>query len=229
MFFELYVNYRIKISETNTILIPSKSFVEQFDLIISIVVFFFCRTNIDLRSRIFSLRLIMQILQTSGPVFRTSEYFLPLIKTNLCVSLSRNGVSFIPELFEMALFNFVELLDKFKSHLKVQIEVLFREIFLTILETPTSSFRHKWLVVQTLAKISADAQIIVDLFINYDCSMRSANIFERLVIVLSRAAQGRQAVELGSFDQTKTKIHPNRKQKKNYFQVAIQLKNIIFE
>jgi hypothetical protein len=45
-----------------------------------------------------------------------------------------------------------------------------------------------------------DAQIIVDLFINYDCSMRSANIFERLVIVLSRAAQGRQAVELGSYD-----------------------------
>jgi hypothetical protein len=43
-----------------------------------------------------------------------------------------------------------------------------------------------------------DAQIIVDLFINYDCSMRSANIFERLVIVLSRAAQGRQAVELGT-------------------------------
>ncbi|CAF0873235.1 unnamed protein product [Didymodactylos carnosus] len=75
--------------------------------------------------------------------------------------------------------------------------VLFREIFLTILETTTSSFRHKWLVIQTLAKISADAQIIVDLFINYDCSMRSANIFERLVIVLSRAAQGRQAVELG--------------------------------
>ena len=28
--------------------------------------------------------------------------------------------------------------------------------------------------------------------------MRSANIFERLVIVLSRAAQGRQAVELGT-------------------------------
>ncbi|CAF1374888.1 unnamed protein product [Adineta ricciae] len=155
------------------------------------------RTNLDLKSRIFSLRLIMQILQTSGPIFRSSEDFLYVIKTYLCVSLSRNGVSSITELFEMALFNFVELLDKFKAHLKIQIEVLFREIFLTILETSTSSFRHKWLVIQTLAKISADAQIIVDLFINYDCSMRSANIFERLVIVLSRAAQGRQAVELG--------------------------------
>ncbi|CAF3751735.1 unnamed protein product [Rotaria sp. Silwood1] len=155
------------------------------------------KTNLDLKSRIFSLRLIMQILQTSGPIFRSSEDFLQIIKTNLCVSLSRNGVSSIPELFEMALFNFVELLDKFKAHLKIQIEVLFREIFLTILETSTSSFRHKWLVIQTLTKICADAQIIVDLFINYDCSMRSGNVFERLVIVLSRAAQGRQAEELG--------------------------------
>ncbi len=77
----------------------------------------------DLKSRIFSLRLIMQILQTSGPVFRSSEDFLQIIKTNLCVSLSRNGVSSIPELFEMALFNFVELLDKFKAYLKIQIEV----------------------------------------------------------------------------------------------------------
>lgn len=65
----------------------------------------------------------MQILQTSGPIFRSSEDFLYVIKTYLCVSLSRNGVSSIPELFEMALFNFVELLDKFKAHLKIQIEV----------------------------------------------------------------------------------------------------------
>ena len=57
----------------------------------------------------------MQILQTSGPIFRSSEDFLYVIKTYLCVSLSRNGVSSIPELFEMALFNFVELLDKFKA------------------------------------------------------------------------------------------------------------------
>lgn len=65
----------------------------------------------------------MQILQSSGRIFRTSDDFLQLIKTQLCVSLSRNGVSSILELFEMALFNFLELIDKFKSHLKIQIEV----------------------------------------------------------------------------------------------------------
>lgn len=34
-------------------------------------------------------------------------------------------------------------------------QVFFREIFLTILETSTSSFEHKWMVIQTLTRICA--------------------------------------------------------------------------
>ena len=120
--FVLCVNCPIEISRIRVTRIPSRctrSVVTEND----IVPFDLPRTNLDLKSRIFSLRLIMQILQTSGPIFRSSEDFLYVIKTYLCVSLSRNGVSSITELFEMALFNFVELLDKFKAHLKIQIEV----------------------------------------------------------------------------------------------------------
>ena len=69
-----------------------------------------------------------------------------------------------------------------------------------------------------------DAQIIVDLFINYDCSIRSANIFERLVYVLSRAAQGRQAVELGMIVDVVICIDLEFFQ-----QVVIKQKNIIYE
>jgi hypothetical protein len=115
------VNYLIAISKTRPTPIQSKSI--ERTMIVDTHRLICSRTNLDLKSRIFSLRLIMQILQTSGPIFRSSEDFLYVIKTYLCVSLSRNGVSSIPELFEMALFNFVELLDKFKAHLKIQIEV----------------------------------------------------------------------------------------------------------
>lgn len=34
-------------------------------------------------------------------------------------------------------------------------QVFFREIFLTILETSSSSFEHKWMVIQTLTRICA--------------------------------------------------------------------------
>ena len=77
------------------------------------------------------------------------------------------------------------------------LQVFFKEIFLYILETATSSFEHKWMVIQALTRICADAQCVVDIYVNYDCDLSLANIFERLVNDLSKIAQGRQAIELG--------------------------------
>ncbi|KAM6142771.1 LOW QUALITY PROTEIN: brefeldin A-inhibited guanine nucleotide-exchange protein 1 [Phoenicopterus ruber ruber] len=142
----------------------------------------------ELRSKILSLQLLLSILQNAGPVFRTNEMFINAIK-QFCVALSKNGVSSVPEVFELSLSIFLTLLSNFKTHLKMQIEVFFKEIFLYILETSTSSFDHKWMVIQTLTRICADAQSVVDIYVNYDCDLNAANIFERLVNALSKIAQ----------------------------------------
>ncbi|ETE63844.1 Brefeldin A-inhibited guanine nucleotide-exchange protein 2, partial [Ophiophagus hannah] len=109
----------------------------------------------ELRSKIVSLQLLLSVLQNAGPVFRTHEMFINAIKQYLCVALSKNGVSSVPDVFELSLAIFLTLLSNFKIHLKMQIEVFFKEIFLNILETSTSSFEHKWMVIQTLTRISA--------------------------------------------------------------------------
>lgn len=38
---------------------------------------------------------------------------------------------------------------------------------------------------------------MVDIYVNYDCDLNAANIFERLVNDLSKIAQGRSGQELG--------------------------------
>ncbi|XP_060073397.1 brefeldin A-inhibited guanine nucleotide-exchange protein 1-like [Ylistrum balloti] len=152
----------------------------------------------ELRSKILSLRLLLSILQNAGPVFQTNEMFINAIKQYLCVALSKNGVSSVPEVFELSLAIFLTLLSNFKQYLKMQIEVFFKEIFLSILETPSSSFDHKWMVIQALTRICADAQCVVDIYLNYDCDLTLANIFERLVNDLSKIAQGRHALALGA-------------------------------
>lgn len=43
-----------------------------------------------------------------------------------------------------------------------------------------------------------DAQSVVDIYVNYDCDLNAANIFERLVNDLSKIAQGRGGHELGT-------------------------------
>lgn len=151
----------------------------------------------ELRSKILSLHLLLSILQNAGPVFRSNEMFIIAIKQYLCVALSKNGVSSVPEVFELSLSIFVALLSNFKVHLKKQIEVFFKEIFLNILETTSSTFEHKWMVIQALTRICADAQSVVDIYVNYDCDFSAANLFERLVNDISKIAQGRQALELG--------------------------------
>ncbi|XP_065921136.1 brefeldin A-inhibited guanine nucleotide-exchange protein 1 isoform X3 [Magallana gigas] len=152
----------------------------------------------ELRSKVLSLQLLLSILQNAGPVFKTNDMFINAIKQYLCVALSKNGVSSVPEVFELSLAIFLTLLSNFKQHLKMQIEVFFKEIFLYILETPSSSFEHKWMVIQALTRICADAQCVVDIYLNYDCDLALANIFERLVNDLSKIAQGRQALALGA-------------------------------
>lgn len=151
----------------------------------------------ELRSKVLSLHLLLSILQNAGPVFRSNEMFIMAIKQYLCVALSQNGVSPVKEVFELSLSIFVALLSNFKVHLKKQIEVFFKEIFLNILEATTSSFEHKWMVIQALTRICGDAQSVVDIYVNYDCDLSAANLLERLVNQLSKIGQGRQAFEAG--------------------------------
>jgi len=152
----------------------------------------------ELRSKVLSLQLILSVVQNAGPVFRSNEMFISAVKQYLCVALSKNGVSNICEVFELSLAIFLSLLMKFKTHLKSQVEIFFKEIFLNILETPSSSFQHKWLVIQALTRICDDAQSVVDIYVNYDCDLAAANIFERLINDLSKLGCGRGALELGA-------------------------------
>lgn len=70
------------------------------------------------------------MLQNAGPVFRSHEMFVTAIKQYLCVALSKNGVSSVPDVFELSLAIFLTLLSNFKMHLKMQIEVILQLVFL---------------------------------------------------------------------------------------------------
>jgi brefeldin A-inhibited guanine nucleotide-exchange protein len=153
------------------------------------------KNSIEIKSKILSLQLILATLQNAKDCFKQSPHMISIIRRYLCVSLSKNGVSPVLDVFELSLAIFVSLLADYKQHLKKQIEVFFREIIIFLLETSTSSFDHKWLVIQALTHVCANAQCVVDLYINYDCDLQSSNVFARLVNCLAKKAQGRQQVD----------------------------------
>jgi len=50
-------------------------------------------SNVELRGRILALESLLSVLTNAGPKFLKNEAFTSLVKKDLCVTLSKNGVS----------------------------------------------------------------------------------------------------------------------------------------
>lgn len=54
---------------------------------------------------------------------------------------------------------------------------------------------HKGVVIRCIEAVCDNGQLLVDIFVNYDCDLEGANLFERLVLAMVRIAQGNQDKE----------------------------------
>lgn len=106
--------------------------------------------------------------------------FLNAIKQFLCLSLLKNSALSVMAIFQLQCSIFTSLLSKFRSGLKAEIGIFFPMLVLRVLENVLQpSFLQKMTVLNLLEKISQDSQIIIDIFVNYDCDVDAPNIFER--------------------------------------------------
>lgn len=147
--------------------------------------------HILLRGKMLSLELLRVIMDNAGPIWRTNERFLNVIKQFLCLSLLKNSALSVMSIFQLLCSIFQSLLSKFRSVLKSEIGIFFPMLILRVLENVLQpSFIQKMTVLSLLDKISQDSQIMVDIFVNYDCDVDSPNIFERTVNGLLKTALG---------------------------------------
>ncbi|CAO1630328.1 unnamed protein product [Parajaminaea phylloscopi] len=155
-----------------------------------------------MRSKLLSLRLILGILQSHLYIFDDSDVTLsssttgertPLVqavKQYLCLTLSRNAVSPVNSVFEVACEIFWAVLSGLRTKLKKEIEVLLNEIFLPILEMRNSSSAQKHTLLGIFMRVCEDPQALVEIYLNYDCDRTALdNVYERLINVISRISQ----------------------------------------
>ncbi|XP_047319822.1 brefeldin A-inhibited guanine nucleotide-exchange protein 1-like [Impatiens glandulifera] len=147
--------------------------------------------EILLRGKVLSLELLKVIIDNAGQVWRSNERFLNAIKQFLCLSLLKNSALSVMTIFLILCSIFKCLLSKFRSGLKAEIGIFFPMLILRVLENVLQpSFLQKMTVLNFLEKISGDSQIVIDIFVNYDCDVDSPNIFERTVNGLLKTALG---------------------------------------
>ena len=78
----------------------------------------------------------------------------------------------------------MSLISRFRSGLKEEIGMFFPMLILRVLENVIQpSFLQKMTVLNFLEKICKEPQVIIDIFVNFDCDVDAPNIFERYVII----------------------------------------------
>lgn len=110
---------------------------------------------------------------------------LGAIKQYLCLSLLKNSASTLMIVFQLSFSIFISLVSRFRVGLKAEIGVFFPMIVLRVLENVAQpNYQQKMIVLRFLDNLCVDSQILVDIFLNYDCDVNSSNIFERYAVSL---------------------------------------------
>ena len=80
-------------------------------------------------------------------------------------------------------------MDQFKDHLKNEIEVFVSTIFLRMIDSENCAYDHKLKILEVFHAICRDPKFLVEIFINFDCDLESADIFSRMVTGFSKIAK----------------------------------------
>lgn len=87
--------------------------------------------------------------------------------------------------FQLLCSIFMSLISRFRSGLKEEIGMFFPMLILRVLENVLQpSFLQKMTILNFLDKICKEPQVIIDIFVNFDCDVDAPNIFERYAIVI---------------------------------------------
>ncbi|KAI3739034.1 hypothetical protein L2E82_29391 [Cichorium intybus] len=82
--------------------------------------------------------------------------------------------------------------------LQIEIGIFFPLIVLRSLDSSECPLNLKLIVIRMLEKICKDPQLLIDIYVNYDCDFEAPNSFERMVTTLSKIAQGTQDLDPNS-------------------------------
>ncbi|KAL0722489.1 hypothetical protein Bca4012_037088 [Brassica carinata] len=133
--------------------------------------------EVTTKTRILSLELLQGMLEGVSHSFTKNFHFIDSVKAYLSYALLRASVSQSSVIFQG------------------EIGIFFPIIVLRSLDSSECPNDQKMGVLRMLEKVCKDPQMLVDVYVNYDCDLEAPNLFERMVTTLSKIAQGTQSAD----------------------------------
>lgn len=154
----------------------------------------------NMRSKLLSLHLVHYLINNHTNTFTSplaaiknssngpdAMTLLQAVRPHICLSLSRNGASAVPNVFKVCCELFWLMIKHMRVMMKKELEVFLKEIYLAILERKAAPSFQKQYFMEVLERLGSDPRALVEIYLNYDCDRTALeNIFQNVVEQLSR-------------------------------------------
>ncbi|EAR83565.3 Sec7 domain protein (macronuclear) [Tetrahymena thermophila SB210] len=145
----------------------------------------------QLRQKVIILELILKVMDQAGSVFLSRKEFVQAVQDKLVPSLLQNCLSTEKSVYGLSFSIVANLIDNFRENLKTEISVFIENIFVKILESTNSNFFNRVYCLKVFNKIFSIPRAVIEMFVNYDCSMNQNNTIEQLITLLTKISQGK--------------------------------------
>lgn len=135
-----------------------------------------------------SLGFILYAVVNSGPQFRKSTDIVQLLRQVIVPAAVRTSVSDDLDIFRLSINLLLLCCLRFGPQMVNETSTVFRHVYFRVLDSTFTSLAHKLLVLDAFASYIEEPQLLLGLFLNYDCNTHSQSIYEMMIHYLGALA-----------------------------------------
>lgn len=135
-----------------------------------------------------SLSFLLYSIVNGGPQFRKSPGIVQLLRQVVVPAAIRTSISADLDIFRLSINVLLTCCLRFGPQMVSETSTVFRHVYFRVLVSSFTSLEHKLLVLDAFASYIEEPQLLLGLFLNYDCNTHSQSIYEMMIHYLGALA-----------------------------------------
>ncbi|CBZ30362.1 conserved hypothetical protein [Leishmania mexicana MHOM/GT/2001/U1103] len=135
-----------------------------------------------------ALSFLLYSIVNGGPQFRKCPDIVQLLRQVVVPAAIRTSISTDLDIFRLSINVLLSCCLRFGPQMVSETSTVFRHVYFRVLDSSFTSLEHKLLVLEAFGSYIEEPQLLLGLFLNYDCNTHSQSFFEMMIHYLGALA-----------------------------------------
>ncbi|TPP40138.1 Sec7 domain family protein [Leishmania donovani] len=149
---------------------------------------FFSAASLNEHILVTALSFLLYSIVNGGPQFRKSPDIVQLLRQVVVPAAIRTSISADLDIFRLSINVLLSCCLRFGPQMVSETSTVFRHVYFRVLDSSFTSLEHKLLVLEAFGSYIEEPQLLLGLFLNYDCNTHSQSFFEMMIHYLGALA-----------------------------------------